>query len=63
MQEKICGAGNAIIFWIVEYFFILQHFQKITGAGSMSEERYFGTQNIFLFYDILKKIIIFSEKQ
>ncbi len=54
MQEKLCGAGNTLIFWIVEYFFIL-HFQKISGAESVSEEKYFGTQNIFLFYDVRKK--------
>ncbi len=50
-RKNLC-AGNGMIFRIVEYFFILQYFQKISGAGSVSEERYFGTQNIFLFYDI-----------
>ncbi len=59
IQGKICGAENAIIFRIVEYFFIVQYFQKISGAGSVNEERYFGTQNIFLFYDIQKEKKIF----
>ncbi len=47
MQEKICGAGNAMIFQIVEYFFILQHFQKIYSAGSVSEEETFRNTEYF----------------
>ncbi len=46
-RKKFPGVGIVsgralLLFRTIEYFFILQYFQKISDTGSLSEERYFG---------------------